>query len=291
VSSSIAAPSSTTQLGASDLDALLAGAKRLAAEAAAAIMAIYATPCAVTHKSDSSPLTAADTASHAILDAGLKQLEPRFPVLSEESSPRIFQDRSRWRRFWLIDPLDGTREFVARNGEFAINIALIENGAPILGLIHSPVHDTTWFASRSEGAWRTQGTGNAQALRTHKMAPGDVPRVLVSRSHCPPELSVALTHLGAHIASPLGASLKFCAIAAAEQDLYPRQNASSSEWDIAAGQCVLELAGGAVLDQHGMPLRYNQGANLLMPAFLAVGDASVPWRERLRWPMLPASTA
>jgi 3'(2'), 5'-bisphosphate nucleotidase len=284
---------STHQLSESDLAQLLVGARALAEQAAQAILAVYCEKFAVTQKADYSPLTEADLASHKILDAGLRLLEPRFPVLSEESSPRIFQDCARWKRYWLIDPLDGTKEFISRNGEFAINIALIEDGAPVLGVVHMPAKNEVCFAYRGGGAWRAAGAG-AEASPL-KVGPAAHPlRVAVSRSHHPIELSASLARLGEHVLSALGSSLKFNAIAAGEMDLYPRLRASSCEWDIAAGQCILEQAGGAVLDRSGKALRYNQckdvfslensaNANFLVPAFIAFGDHSVPWLERMQW--------
>ena len=211
------------QLSETDLAALLLGARALAEQAAQAIMAIYSPHCAVTQKSDRSPLTEADMASHHLLDAGLKMLEPRFPVLSEESGERIFVDRTRWKRYWLIDPLDGTREFVAHNGEFAVNIALIENGAPILGIVLAPARGDVCFATRGGGAWRAWAHANnatAEALHTRKV--GAPVRVAVSRSHHPAELSGLLSAMGAHELCALGSSLKFSGLAAGEQDIYPR---------------------------------------------------------------------
>lgn len=282
------------QLSETDLAALLMGARELAEAAAKAIMEVYLPGCAVTQKSDHSPLTAADMASHHLLDAGLKLLEPRFPVLSEESGARIFIDRTRWKRYWLIDPLDGTREFVAHNGEFAINIALIENGVPVLGIVHAPARGDMCFATRGGGAWRAwpkscrlgeahDELNNAapQALHTRKAS--SPVRVAVSRSHHPAELSDLLAVMGAHELCALGSSLKFSDLAAGELDIYPRLSSSSCEWDIAAGQCIVEQAGGLVLDRSGKPLRYNQGSELLVPAFIAVGDPSVDWLTRLDW--------
>ena len=302
------------QLSETDLAGLLLGARALAEQAAQAIMAVYSRPFDVTKKADLSPLTEADMASHHLLDAGLKQLEPRFPVLSEESDARIFIDRTRWKRYWLIDPLDGTREFVAHNGEFAVNIALIENGAPILGIVLAPARGDVCFATRGGGAWRTwresrrlgdtadecrrlgdtgdksrrsgdtaDTSSNAAPQALHARKAGSPVRVAVSRSHHPAELSGLLSAMGAHELCALGSSLKFSGIAAGEQDIYPRLSSSSCEWDIAAGQCIVEQAGGAVLDRTGKPLRYNQGAELLVPAFVAVGDISVDWLARMNW--------
>lgn len=267
------------KLSDADLGALLLGARTLAEQAAHAIMAVYQREFAVQEKADASPLTEADLAAHHLLDRGLRELEPRFPVLSEESSARIFADRLRWRRYWLIDPLDGTKEFCARNGEFTVNIALIENGEPILGVIHLPVLEESCFAGRGLGAWRSRH-GQQSAISVSAVA--NPIRIGLSRSHSKGEKE-DFSALGPHTLVPLGSSLKFNALAAGEIDLYPRLRPSSCEWDIAAGQCIVEQAGGAVVDRSGKPLRYNQSAELLVPAFVAYGKAERPWTELLPW--------
>jgi 3'(2'), 5'-bisphosphate nucleotidase len=263
-----------------DLSQLCDAARALAAKAAAAIMQVYALPFEVSAKSDESPLTQADLASHHILEAGLKTLEPRFPVLSEESSERVFADRARWRRFWLIDPLDGTREFVSKNGEFAVNIALIENNEVVLGLIYQPARGVCVTAIRDGQTRRFEGS-QASVLRTQKA--GNPVRVATSRSHHSAALETALTRLGPYQSTSLGSSLKFNALAAGELDLYPRLSQTCCEWDIAAGQIILEQAGGALLDLQGQSMRYNTRADLLMPAFLAMSDRSQDWLARMQW--------
>lgn len=267
------------QLASTDLSALLQGARHLAEQAARAIMAVYQRDFAVQEKADESPLTEADLAAHHLLDRGLRDLEPRFPVLSEESSERIFADRHRWRRYWLIDPLDGTKEFCARNGEFTVNIALIEHGEPILGVIHLPATGESCYAARGLGAWRERaGTQAAIAVSEPAMPI----RIALSRSHSKGE-SQDYSMLGPHTLVPLGSSLKFNALAAGEVDLYPRLKPSTCEWDVAAGQCIVEQAGGAIVDRLGARLRYNQRTELLVPAFVAYGKATRAWTELLPW--------
>ena len=268
-------------LRSNDLAQLAEGARALASKASLAIMEVYQRSYTVTAKADDSPLTEADLTAHAILEHGLKALEPRFPVLSEESSARIFVDRKRWLRYWLIDPLDGTREFVQRNGEFAVNIALIEDGVPVIGIIAEPRLARMGCGVRGLGAALYQADGSNQVLRT---VPHAQPlRIGMSRSHHPAELERSLSLLGDREPVVLGSSLKFLSIAEGNMDLYPRLRSSSSEWDIAAGQGLLEAAGGAVLGLDGAPLRYNQRDSLTMPAFVAFGDPSQDWLARLGW--------
>lgn len=270
-----------TALRSSDLVQLAEGARALASQASLAIMEVYQRSYTMTAKADESPLTEADLASNEILERGLKALEPRFPVLSEESSARIFVDRKRWLRYWLVDPLDGTREFVQGNGEFAVNIALIEDGVPVIGIIAEPRHARQGCGIRGLGAALYNADGTSQVLRT--VAHSRPLRVGMSRSHHPAELERSLSLLGAREPVVLGSSLKFLSIAEGQMDLYPRLRSSSSEWDIAAGQGLLEAAGGAVLGLDGEPLRYNQRDSLTVPAFVAFGDLSQDWLSQLGW--------
>jgi len=270
-----------------DLDVLLTGAGALAVQASQAIMAIYSKGYTVQAKPDRSPLTEADTTAHAILEHGLKQLEPRFPVLSEESSERVFADRRRWARYWLVDPLDGTREFINKNNEFAVNIALIEHGRAVLGIIAAPAKNQLVLAHRGIST-RFERLDATQA-KLPLLGPQSEPtaaktvRVGVSRSHYPPEIQSSLDRLGAYSKVALGSSLKFLAVAERSIDLYPRLKSSSSEWDIAAGQCIVEQSGGALLGLDGQPLRYNQQDDLLVPAFIACADPSQDWLSQLGW--------
>jgi 3'(2'), 5'-bisphosphate nucleotidase len=268
------------QLSETDLSALCQSAQMLAEQAAQAIVKVYAQAFTVDAKADASPLTEADLASHRILENGLKGLDPRFPVLSEESSERVFADRHRWRRFWLIDPLDGTREFVSKNGEFAINIALIENHEVVLGIIYQPVKDVCVSATR--GGLTMRFENNQRSVLRCLPAP-KITRVATSRSHHSEELNAALNRLGSYQTSSLGSSLKFNAIAAGELDLYPRLPNTCSEWDIAPGQIILERAGGALVDLEGQPMRYNNRPNTLMPGFIAYGDRSKNWLAQMGW--------
>jgi len=250
----------------------------IARRAGGAIMQIYAGDFAVEHKGDNSPLTAADLAAHRTILAGLGELTPQIPVLSEESAEEIaWEQRRQWQRYWLVDPLDGTREFVKRNGEFTVNIALIEQHAPVLGVVYAPAIDEMYWAWRGGEARFSTSTQNAQ-LRTRPRA---APLIVAgSRSHADPRMLGALEKLGPHEVYSLGSSLKFCRTARGEADLYLRYG-PTSEWDTAAGQCVLEQAGGGVTDIAGAVLRYNTKGSLLNPDFMAFGDRSVAWAHAI----------
>ena len=257
-----------------DLAALAPRVAELAERAAAAILEVYESDFAVEHKNDRTPLTAADLASHRIIVDGLTALTPELPVLSEESAATAWSVRSTWSRYWLVDPLDGTREFVKRNGEFTVNIALIEGDRPVLGVVQTPVGGELACAWRGGGAWLARPGEKARRVATRKRASPIV--VAGSRSHASAHESELLARLGHCAKMPLGSSLKFLRIAAADADLYIRLG-PTSEWDTGAGQCVLEEAGGLVLDMRGEPLRYNTRDSLLNPDFVALGDAAADW--------------
>ena len=270
-----------SDLAQSDFSELARGCCAIARTAGNAIMRVYAGDFAVERKDDNSPLTAADLAAHRAIVDGLHVLTPQIPVLSEESAVQAgWDERRRWARYWLVDPLDGTREFVKRNGEFTVNIALIHEHKPVLGVVLAPALDELYWAWRGGHAYfSTKQQSGEMPLHTRKR--GDPLLIAGSRSHADPRLTAALGKLGAHELKPLGSSLKFCRAARAEVDLYIRYGLTS-EWDTAAGQCVLEQAGGGVTDFSGAALRYNAKESLLNPDFLAFGDSSVAWAELLR---------
>jgi len=256
----------------------LAPVLQLAREAGAAIMQVYAQDFAVGHKDDRSPLTEADLAAHRIIVAGLQQLTPEIPVLSEESASVPWAERQRWVRYWLVDPLDGTREFVKKNGEFTVNIALIDRGESVFGVVHAPALDELHWGGRRLGAFVADGEAMVPlAARRPALPPL---RVAASRSHRDPRSSAAIERMGEVEPIGLGSSLKFCRLAEARLDVYPRF-APTSEWDTAAGQAVLEGAGGAVITLDGKPLAYNGKDSLLNPDFLALGDPALDWRSWL----------
>jgi 3'(2'), 5'-bisphosphate nucleotidase len=249
----------------------------LARQAAAEILAVYdsasfASDAAIEHKDDRSPLTAADLASHRCIVACLQSLTPGIPVLSEESKDLDIAERRQWSTFWLVDPLDGTREFIKRNGEFTVNIALIEDGVASFGVIQQPVTGALWHGAPGAGAFRREGdTDVAIDVRKPALAPL---RIAASRSHRDARTQALLDALPGSEVVGCGSSLKFCRIAEGDIDLYPRFG-PTSEWDTAAGQAILEAAGGAVLDPRGRPLRYNQRDTLLNGDFLAFGDIAL----------------
>ena len=256
------------------------GVIAIAHAAAAAVLDVYAGAFDVIRKADASPVTAADLAAHHVIVDGLSRLTPDIPVLSEESAESVALDtRRRWTRMWLVDPLDGTREFVKRNGEFSVNIALIERGVAMFGVIQAPVGGQVWHAVRGEHAYRRDGQRDTQL---HARIPAAAPlRVAASRSHRDPRTQGVLERMGAIETVGLGSSLKFCRIAEGGLDVYPRFG-PTSEWDTAAGQCVLHAAGGVLLAADtGKPFRYNRRETLLNGDFIALGDPDLPWRDWL----------
>lgn len=251
----------------------------IARTAGEAIMEIYSelNP-AVEWKQDKSPLTQADLASHRVICDGLAAMASQFPVLSEESAEIPFETRRKWGTFWLVDPLDGTKEFLKRNGQFTVNIALIRGNAPILGVVFAPATDQMYFAAEGCGAHRAvQGTAAAikvSAVRSsaHKVAVSgthgggmDQMRIDLEKIGIDADLCQFLT---------MGSSLKFCLVAEGSADLYLR-NGPTMEWDTAAAQCVLEVAGGSVSNLEGNRLKYNK-PELLNPSFLASTSRLVP---------------
>jgi 3'(2'), 5'-bisphosphate nucleotidase len=264
----------------STLDRFARGCGALARRAGAAILDVYAGSFTVEHKADDSPLTAADLAANRVILAGLRELAPDIPVLSEESASAPWAERRGWERYWLVDPLDGTREFVKRNGEFTVNIALIEDHVPVLGVVLVPVTGELYTGMAGAGAFLEAAPGAVPSAIAVRAAPA-TPVVAGSRSHSSPRQVELLSRLGGHVDRPIGSSIKFCLIARGDADLYLRVG-PTSEWDTAAAQCVLEQAGGAVVDLAGQPLRYDTKASLLNPEFLALGDASVDWLARMQ---------
>jgi len=247
----------------------------LATEAGNAILEVYATDFDVQSKDDESPLTRADLASHQRIVAGLAELTPELPVISEESGLPDFEVRSQWPRYWLIDPLDGTKEFVNRNGEFTVNIALIEAGRPIFGVVHVPVQDRSFVGCKGRGAELRERGEPPRAIGVAAASRQPV-RVVGSRSHRGSSLDAFLTALGDADMVPMGSSLKFCTVAEGNADIYPRLG-PTSEWDTAAAQAVVEQAGGMVLELDGKPLSYNQKADILNPWFVVIGPTDHDW--------------
>ncbi|HTR01500.1 MAG TPA: 3'(2'),5'-bisphosphate nucleotidase CysQ [Candidatus Acidoferrum sp.] len=256
--------------------ALMPAVVALCRQAGAAILDIYRRDdFDVTRKGDDSPLTAADLAAHQVLVQGLQALTPELPVLSEESASVPWRERQQWQRYWLVDPLDGTKEFIKRNGEFTVNVALIDDGVPVLGVVHVPVLDWTYYGDRDSGAV-VEKHGSTTRIHVSRLpVPTQVLRVVASRNHRGDELDgwlarVQQTHPQVELVS-MGSSLKICLVAEGSADIYPRL-APTCEWDTAAAQAVLEAAGGKLVDVRGAVYRYNRKEDLLNPWFFAVGD-------------------
>jgi len=262
--------------------ALLERVIGIARRAGGEILEVYASQDAgVSTKADDSPLTLADLRAHRVIVDSLRTLTPDIPVLSEESAEmQPYAERSRWSRYWLVDPLDGTKEFLSRNGEFTVNIALIEGHAPALGVVHVPVRETTYSGLPGMGAWRRRGQDAAEPIRTQSRAASPV-RVVGSKSHRGDSLDGFLARLGPHELVPVGSSLKFCMVAEAAADVYPRLG-PTSEWDTAAAQAVVCAAGGAVVTLEGAPLAYNTKPEILNPHFLVYADRERDWLALLR---------
>ena len=230
----------------------------LAKQAGEAIMSVYRSGDAgATSKADESPMTLADLASHRTIVEGLAKFTPDIPVLSEEAAEIPYAKRSGWTLFWLVDPLDGTKEFIKRNGEFTVNIALIENGAPVLGVVYAPVLDVCYYAARGDGAYMQHGGAAAQAISVKRIADGEPVKVVASRSHSDARTAALLERLGEHDCVSMGSSLKLCLVAAGEAHFYPRLG-PTMEWDTAAAHAVVIAAGGTVCDSAGAELRYNK---------------------------------
>lgn len=246
------------------------------------VLEIYAQDFDVETKADDSPLTQADMASHRALVALLGRLTPHIPILSEESEAIPFGTRRQWSSYWLIDPLDGTKEFIKKNGEFTLNVALIENGVPIFGVVHAPVLGTTWWGDADSGAFKITVDGE-QAIRVRALPSADErPWMIVgSRSHGAESFEAFCASLPRHERVSMGSSLKLCLVAEGAADLYPRL-APTCEWDTAAAQAVVTAAGGEVLDARTLrPLRCNQQESTLNPFFIVCGQRDELWERAL----------
>jgi 3'(2'), 5'-bisphosphate nucleotidase len=256
---------------------LLQQVEQIAAQAGELIMQVYQQDFDVEHKDDNSPLTQADLLSHRCIIEALQQLTPNIPIISEESAVVPVEQRKQWSSLWLVDPLDGTREFIKKNGEFTVNIALIENGAPVLGVISAPAQQRCWAATVSVGAFEVVGAKRSfiEVAKSKSSL-----RVAASRSHLDEKTVSALQRMGDVQRVSVGSALKFCLLANGEIDVYPRF-APTWEWDTAAGQCIVEMAGGVVLNLDGSRKTYNQRDTLLNEHFMALADVTLNWREWL----------
>ncbi|ETW98807.1 MAG: 3'-5'-bisphosphate nucleotidase [Candidatus Entotheonella factor] len=258
---------------------LIEPVKQIARQAGQRILDIYESDYAIEQKEDASPLTEADLAAHKTIVEGLSLLTPEWPILSEESSDIPFSERATWSQYWLVDPLDGTREFISRNGEFTVNIALIQDHEAVLGVVHVPVQDTDYYGEQSLGAFVERSGSGPQAIGVSPFTSAPA-RVVGSRSHRGNSLDNYLARLGEHELVSMGSSLKICLVAEGRADVYPRLG-PTSEWDTAAAHAVVTSAGGHVVDVDGNPLRYNTKDEYLNPFFIVYGDRDHDWLSYL----------
>ena len=255
--------------------ALLDDVTAIAEDAGRAIMVIYARDFAVEEKADKSPLTEADQAAHALIAERIAPLLGGVPVLSEEDVEG-FSGADADGRYWLVDPLDGTKEFIKKNGEFTVNIALIEQGRPVMGVVHAPALQRSYLGWPGEGAWRTDADGSREITVA---VDHDGPwRVVGSRSHASPKMAEWLEAVGPHEMVPMGSSLKLCLVAEGAADVYPRLGPTSL-WDTGAAQAVVEAAGGQVIAPDRDTLGYSNPAQVLNPHFLAFGKRTTDWPD------------
>ncbi len=262
-----------------DLANLVDDIKQICCVAGEKILEIYETDFSVEKKQDNSPLTAADMAAHNTICDALTKLTPSTPILSEESSRISFSERQNWNQYWLVDPLDGTREFVKRNGEFSVNIALIEKHRSILGVIHIPVTGISYSASINNGAYKHEQNKSATRIFARKTNIDNI-TIAGSRSHGNKQQQAFIAHLNEPEILAVGSSLKFCLVAEGTADIYPRFG-PTSEWDSAAAQCIVEESGAIVVDTNFNTLKYNTKESLLNPSFLVIADNDFDWKQYL----------
>ncbi|MEM6782670.1 MAG: 3'(2'),5'-bisphosphate nucleotidase CysQ [Bacteroidota bacterium] len=259
---------------------MLADVRAIAAQAGQRILDYYDQDLPVDYKADDSPLTHADRASHAYIVEALQALTPDIPVLSEESPEDEIAGRKGWSTFWLVDPLDGTKEFVKKTtGEFTVNIALIDGTDPVMGVVHVPVKGVTYFADET-GAFKQEGEAEPQSIQARPAA-SDALTVVASRDHAGAEVAAILDRLGgagyAVTSASMGSSLKFCLVAEGKADFYPR-TVPTFEWDTAAAQAIVEAAGGRIATRDGERLVYNKD-DIRNPSVFAVGDPALDWQR------------
>jgi len=254
----------------------------IAHEAGQRIVKVYERDYDVAYKDDNTPVTTADLDANNFIVEALESLPNVLPVISEESEQIPYAVRHEWSHYWLVDPLDGTREFIRRNGEFSVNIALIEQGKPVLGVVTAPVLGLSYFASKNQGAWKQVGQQAPVPIHVRPAPDGDG-ELTVARSRCPKvgqRLQAFLDKLGAHRSVPMGSSLKSCLVAEGAADVYVRLG-PTSEWDTGAAQCIVEEAGGHITDTEFCDLEYNTGESLLNPHFMVFGDENHNWKGYL----------
>lgn len=255
--------------------------QQIAIEAGEEILKYYGGDAPVDYKADDSPLTLADRAAHDLICRRLREFQPDVPVLSEESSAEEIANRREWKRFWLVDPLDGTKEFIKKSGEFTVNIALIVNGEARLGVIYVPAKKLSYLAEIELGVYKQVNDEDRQPIRTRScplnqgvgtrnQGQGEAFTIVASRDHAGPKVEALLNRYPGAEAASMGSSLKFCLVAEGKADVYLR-DVPTMEWDTAAAQCIVETAGGSIQTLEGHPLTYNK-TDLRNPSLLTVGD-------------------
>ena len=260
-----------------NLNSLMLSANTIAVEAGKKIMDIYQQDFDVIEKADKSPVTEADMAAHHYIIEQLAQISD-YPILSEESAKLPFEERSSWQTYWLVDPLDGTKQFVQRTDEFCVCIALIHKNEAILGAIHLPVTQDSYYACRGQGAFKQTADGSTESIQSRTFSSPSI--IAVSRSHKGDATSQVLDKIGEHELLISGSAIKACWVAEGKADLYPRLW-PTSEWDTGAAQCIVEEAGGQLTTLDLKPMRYNTKNDLINPYFLVFGDKSVDWSKYL----------
>ena len=262
-----------------DLKELLDPVIQIAYQAGKVIMEVYDAGFSVEEKSDQTPVTEADMAANKVIESSLKELTPHLPVLTEEAKPTPYSERKKWSRYWLIDPLDGTREFIKRNGEFTVNIALIDGDESVMGLVYAPVIGVLYYAAKGQGAFKKTSTNEPELIHVKEKCSGKT-TVACGRSHPSKEMENFIKNLGEHEIIRVGSAIKSCLVAEGKADLYARLG-PTSEWDTAAAQCVVEEAGGAITNTAMQRLQYNSKDDLLNPHFFVAGDVSINWGDFL----------
>jgi 3'(2'), 5'-bisphosphate nucleotidase len=260
------------------LPTLLPETNRIAKEAGEKIMVIFNRDFEVEYKADKSPVTAADLAANSHIVAELTKLAGNFPILTEEEAKRPFEERATWETYWLVDPLDGTKEFVDREDGFTVNIALIHQHKPVLGSIYAPVFESSYYACEGQGAYKDSKEAQGEKISVRTLA--DTPTLAVSRSHAKGDLLVFLDNIGQHEIIRTGSSLKMCYVAEGIADLYPRLWLTS-EWDTGAAHCIVNEAGGSLVQTDMSPLLYNTKDSLLNPFFFTIGGNEHDWVQYL----------
>ena len=256
-------------------DEIISKLLKIAQKAGSAILNVYKSEFNVFTKEDKSPLTEADKQAHEIIKINLENITPDVPILSEEGTEIDYNERSKWDLYWLIDPLDGTKEFIKKNDEFTVNIALIEKNEPVLGVIYAPAISKLYYASKNNGAYKLSGStifenlNESKSIKVNRLVTSNETRIISSRSHSNEKVNNWISENFDKVAVlKKGSSLKFCEIAEGNADLYPRFG-PTSEWDIAAGHIILKEAGGTLLTLNNKQIFYNTKDSLINPEFVA----------------------